>query len=84
VSAWSAVDVPDQAGRMVLVTGANSGLGLQTAVVLAGRGATVLMACRDPQRGRSALDRVRSATGGADATLVQLDLADLSSVRKSR
>jgi NAD(P)-dependent dehydrogenase (short-subunit alcohol dehydrogenase family) len=83
VSGWSAADVADQAGRMVLVTGANSGLGLQTAMVLAGRGATVLMACRDPQRGRAVVERVRATSGGADATLIQLDLADLTSVRKA-
>ncbi len=83
MSRWSAADVPDQTGRTVLVTGANSGLGLQTAVALAGRGATVLLACRDAQRGRAALDRVRSVSGGVDATLVHLDLADLGSVRKA-
>ena len=83
MSRWSAADIPDQTGRTVLVTGANSGLGLQTATVLAERGATVLLACRDPQRGRAALDRVRSGSGGTDATLVPLDLADLSSVRRA-
>ncbi|MGH3814911.1 MAG: oxidoreductase [Pseudonocardiaceae bacterium] len=83
MSPWSAADIPDQTGHTVLVTGANSGLGLQTATAFAERGATVLLACRDAQRGRAALDRVRSVSGGADATLVQLDLADLSSVRKA-
>ncbi len=83
VSGWSAADVADQAGRTVLVTGANSGLGLQTALVLAERGATVLMACRDQQRGRAVVERVRARSGGADATLIQLDLADLTSVRKA-
>jgi len=83
MSGWSATDIPDQAGRTVLVTGANSGLGLLTATVLAGHGATVLMACRDVVRGRAALDLVRARSGGADATLVQLDLADLTSVRKA-
>ena len=83
MSGWSAADVVDQAGRTVLVTGANSGLGLQTAMVLAGRGATVLMACRDPQRGRAEVEQVRARFGGADATLIQLDLADLTSVRKA-
>jgi protochlorophyllide reductase len=82
VSRWTEADIPDQAGRTVLVTGANSGLGLQTALVLAGHAAAVLLACRDPHRGQAALDRVRSATG-AEAALVQLDLADLSSVRKA-
>ena len=83
MSGWSAADVVDQAGRTVFVTGANSGLGLQTAMVLAGRGATVLMACRDPQRGRAEVEQVRARFGGADATLIQLDLADLTSVRKA-
>ncbi|HJT03031.1 MAG TPA: oxidoreductase [Pseudonocardiaceae bacterium] len=82
MSRWSGADIPVQDGRTVLVTGANSGLGLQTAMVLAGRGATVLLACRDPHRGQAALARVRSGTE-ADATLVHLDLADLGSVRKA-
>ncbi|MDQ3150396.1 MAG: oxidoreductase [Actinomycetota bacterium] len=75
---WSGADVPDQCGRTVLVTGANSGLGLETARVLAGRGATVFMACRDPERGRCALERVAGS-----AFLVTLDLADLTSVRRA-
>ncbi len=83
MSGWSAVDVADQAGRTVLVTGASSGLGLQTAAVLASHGAMVLMGCRDPVRGRAALDRVRASSGAADATLILLDLADLSSVHKA-
>ncbi|MGH3898323.1 MAG: oxidoreductase [Pseudonocardiaceae bacterium] len=83
MSRWSGTDIPDQTGRTVLVTGANSGLGLQTATALAMRGATVLLGCRDAQRGRAALDRVRSASGAADATLIHLDLTDLSSVRKA-
>jgi protochlorophyllide reductase len=82
MSRWAQAAIPDQSGRTVLVTGANSGLGLQTAMVVAGYGATVLLACRDPRRGQAALDRVRGETG-ADATLVQLDLADLGSVRKA-
>ena len=83
MSRWSAADIPDQTGRTVLVTGANSGLGLQTAIALAEHGATVLLACRDAQRGRAALARVRSGSGEGDATLIQLDLADLSSITKA-
>jgi NAD(P)-dependent dehydrogenase (short-subunit alcohol dehydrogenase family) len=82
MSRWYEGDIPDQSGRTVLITGANSGLGLQTAMVLARHGATVLLACRDLHRGQAALQRVRSGAE-ADATLVQLDLADLSSVRKA-
>ncbi|QQQ77808.1 SDR family NAD(P)-dependent oxidoreductase [Saccharothrix sp. 6-C] len=76
---WDTADIPDQSGRTALVTGANSGLGLRTAEVLAGKGAHVLLACRSPERGERALRRVL-ATGGK-AELVPLDLADLSSVR---
>lgn len=72
--------MPDQHGRTVLVTGANSGLGLRTAEALAGAGATVLLACRNPERAEAALDSISSiATGDAPRTIA-LDLADLESV----
>ncbi|MEV8607918.1 oxidoreductase [Amycolatopsis sp. NPDC051373] len=80
---WTEADLADQTGRTVLVTGANSGLGLRTAEVLAGRGARVLLACRSAERGAAALERVRSVASGAAPELVQLDLADLASVRKA-
>ncbi len=73
--------MPDQTGRTALVTGANSGLGLHTAIGLARKGARVLMACRSPERGQEALGRVRLAAPGAEAELVRLDLASLASVR---
>ncbi|GAA3459068.1 oxidoreductase [Saccharothrix longispora] len=76
---WTEADIPDQHGRTVLVTGANSGLGLRTAEVLGAKGARVLLACRSPERGRRALERVLAS--GAEAELVPLDLADLASVR---
>ncbi|GLH10013.1 Dehydrogenase/reductase SDR family protein 7-like [Gryllus bimaculatus] len=69
-------------GLTALVTGANSGIGLETAKDLARRGARVLMACRDPQRGQNALEAVRAeATGGASVELLSLDLSSLQSVR---
>ena len=75
---WTERDIPDQTGRTVLITGANSGLGLRNAQVLAGKGARVLMACRSPERGKTAL-----ATVPGEAELVGLDLADLASVREA-
>lgn len=82
MSRWTEQDIPDQSGRTVLVTGANSGLGLRSAQVLAGKGARVLMACRSPQRGEAALRSVTAvAAGGGSAELVALDLADLESVQ---
>lgn len=77
---WTEHDIPDQAGRTILITGANSGLGLTTARTLAAKGARVLMACRSPERGAAAL---RTVAAHGTAELVELDLADLDSVRKA-
>jgi NAD(P)-dependent dehydrogenase (short-subunit alcohol dehydrogenase family) len=71
---WTARDIPDQAGRIAVVTGANSGLGLVTARELARAGATVVMACRNTEKGERAAGQV------PDGVVEQLDLADLSSV----
>ncbi|MEQ0565636.1 oxidoreductase [Amycolatopsis sp. NEAU-NG30] len=78
---WTEADIADQSGRTVLVTGANSGLGLRTAQVLAGKGARVLLACRSAERGAKALDQVRAVAAGAGPELVPLDLSELASVR---
>ncbi|KAK7866952.1 hypothetical protein R5R35_014726 [Gryllus longicercus] len=69
-------------GLTAMVTGANSGIGLETAKELARRGARVLLACRDPVKGQQALVAVRvAATAGATVELLSLDLASLESVR---
>lgn len=72
--------LPGQHGRVVLITGANSGLGLCTARVLAGAGATVLLACRNPDRAEKARAAVARSATGAPPVTVTLDLADLDSV----
>jgi len=79
---WSAADIPSLVGRRALVTGANSGLGLQTSLQLASHGAAVTMTARDPERGRAAVEKVRELSGSQDVTLAELDLADLASVRR--
>jgi protochlorophyllide reductase len=79
MSDWTDADIPDLDGRTMVVTGANSGLGLRSATVLAGHGARVVLACRSAERGEAALRSV-TETGGK-AELVLLDLADLASVR---
>jgi NAD(P)-dependent dehydrogenase (short-subunit alcohol dehydrogenase family) len=73
--------VPDQSGRTAVVTGATGGLGLRVAEVLASRGALVLVGSRNEQRGASALARVAAAASGPAPELVNVDLADLSSVK---
>ena len=74
-------DVPDQRGRVAVVTGATGGLGLRIAEVLAARGARVLIGSRNADRGTAALERVRAAAADAAPELVSLDLARLASVR---
>ena len=78
---WSESDVPDLTGRRTVVTGATSGLGLETARVLAAHGAEVVMTARDAARGAAAVRRVLAAVPGARVVEAALDLADLDSVR---
>lgn len=78
---WTADDIPDQTGRTALVTGANSGLGFHTALQLARCGAHVVLACRNPEKGRAAVGRIKTQHPAADVELAELDLASLASVR---
>ncbi|HEX3826000.1 MAG TPA: SDR family NAD(P)-dependent oxidoreductase [Sporichthyaceae bacterium] len=80
---WSERDVPAQRGRIAVVTGANTGLGFETARVLAQRGAEVVLAVRDPERGKQAADRLAAAAPGATVAVQQVDLASLASVRSA-
>lgn len=80
---WSRADIPDLSGKGAVVTGANGGLGLETADALAAKGAHVLMAVRDQDKAAAAVDRIRAATPGARLDLVPLDLASLASVREA-
>jgi NAD(P)-dependent dehydrogenase (short-subunit alcohol dehydrogenase family) len=79
---WSVADIPGLGGVGAVVTGANSGLGLHTAIGLARAGAQVVMGCRDAARGDAALAQVRAAVPDARAVVLPLDLADLASVRE--
>jgi NAD(P)-dependent dehydrogenase (short-subunit alcohol dehydrogenase family) len=79
---WTAAEIPSQAGKRILITGANSGIGYHAALKLARKGARVVLACRDRGRGEEALDRLRTDSPGADAELAILDLASLASIRE--
>src|SRR6201992_1809163 len=78
---WTEADLPGLGGRTAVVTGANTGLGLQTARVLAARGATVVLACRNLARADAAAGRIADDVPGAQLRTVELDLAALESVR---
>ncbi|MFC4541253.1 oxidoreductase [Halosolutus amylolyticus] len=78
---WTADDVPDQQGRTVVVTGANSGIGLEATRELARNGATVIMACRSTDRGETAARDVRDDVPDADLRVEACDLASLDSIR---
>jgi NAD(P)-dependent dehydrogenase (short-subunit alcohol dehydrogenase family) len=78
---WSESDVPDQSGRIAIVTGANSGLGFNTARVLAARGAHVVLAVRDTEKGNAAAAQIIGTAPRADLKVQSLDLSSLQSVR---
>src|SRR6266516_1905672 len=78
---WTSDDVPGQHGRLAVVTGADTGLGFETAQVLAARGASVVLAVRDTEKGKRAAARIAGAAPGADVMVSPLDLASLDSIR---
>ena len=80
---WSAADIPNQQGRIALITGANSGLGLETARALKRCGATVVLACRSPRKAERAKQELLQERDGGAVDLVDLDLADLTSVQQA-
>lgn len=77
---WTTDDLPDQSDRTILITGANSGLGLRSAEALAAKGGRVLLACRNEQKAAAALEAVAAKATGPAPEVVLLDLADLDSV----
>ncbi|SLI92343.1 Putative short-chain dehydrogenase/reductase [Mycobacteroides abscessus subsp. bolletii] len=80
---WSTTDIPDQTGRVAIVTGANTGLSLETAKALAAHGAHVVLAVRNAEKGKAAADAITAAHSNADVTLQSLNLSSLESVRRA-
>ncbi len=79
---WTAEAVPVQDGRVAIITGANSGLGFENAVTLASKGATVVMACRNADKGKAALEMLQTAVPGPAAEVRRLDLASLAQIEE--
>ncbi|KAI0319443.1 NAD-P-binding protein [Amylostereum chailletii] len=80
---WTAKDVPDMTGRKVIITGGNAGIGKETAKALLSKGATVYIASRSAEKSNAAIAELKKETGSSDAHFLQLDLADLQSVKKA-
>ena len=79
---WTAENIPDQSGKTVIVTGANSGIGFETTAALVRKGAKVIMACRSLEKGQAAAAKIQDQGLKGEVILKQLDLADLSSVAR--
>jgi protochlorophyllide reductase len=81
MAGWTATDMPDQSGKVVLITGANSGIGYESAIAFARKGARVIMACRSLEKGEQARQDLLKLVPGAQVDLVALDLGSLQSVK---
>lgn len=80
---WTVVDIPDQAGRVAVITGANTGIGFHTAIALAGKGADVVLAVRNADKGKRAAARITAQHPKASVAIQHLDLTSLQAIRAS-
>jgi len=80
-SNWNTQNIPDQKGRVVIVTGATSGLGKETARVLAGKNARVIMAVRNVKKGENVAGEIRREFHNSDISVRDLDLSSLASIK---
>jgi NAD(P)-dependent dehydrogenase (short-subunit alcohol dehydrogenase family) len=78
---WTTADIPNQTGRVAVITGANTGLGYETALALAEHGAQVVLAVRNVDKGKDAAARITATSQGADVEIQELDLTSLDSIR---
>ena len=78
---WTLNQIPDQTGRVAVITGANTGIGFETAAALAAKNAQVVLACRNQQKAEDAIERIRARTPDAELRFIPFDLASLASVK---
>ena len=78
---WTTANIPDLQGKIIIVTGANSGIGFDTAKEFARKGAQTILACRDMDKAREALDTIKAEIPGATVEIMELDLASLKSIK---
>src|SRR4029079_1120863 len=83
MSKWTTTDTPHQPGRTAVITGANTGLGYETAKALAAKGAHVVVAVRNTDKGNDAAGRIRDASPGGRVAVQKLDLPSLDSIRQA-
>jgi NAD(P)-dependent dehydrogenase (short-subunit alcohol dehydrogenase family) len=83
MSEWTTADIPDQTGRTAVITGANTGLGYETATALAAKGAHVVLAVRNLEKGKDAADLISRRIPGGSVSLQELDLTSLDSIRSA-
>jgi NAD(P)-dependent dehydrogenase (short-subunit alcohol dehydrogenase family) len=79
---WTTADIPDLTGKVIVVTGANSGIGFEAAKEFARKGARTILACRNEERARDALDQIQAEVPQAAAEILLIDLASMASVRE--
>jgi NAD(P)-dependent dehydrogenase (short-subunit alcohol dehydrogenase family) len=79
---WTAAEIPDLTGKVIIVTGANSGIGYESAKEFARKGAQTILACRSMDKAQAALDQIRAEIPEAPAEIMQLDLTSLASVHQ--
>jgi len=78
---WDVTDIPDLTGKTIIVTGGNSGLGFEAVKALSSKGAEVILACRSTKKGKLAKNQLTEAQPNSKITVMELDLADLKSIR---
>ncbi|MFB9080620.1 oxidoreductase [Flavobacterium procerum] len=80
---WTKENIPDQTGKTVIITGANVGIGYETALALYEKGANVILACRDEKKGESAAKEISKTNHKGSIEVLKLDLSDLNSVKEA-